>query len=347
MRESLKRSDDTKQSLKQEIEDWDMNSIFNEISKNILIECQVPSPKVVILSPGNNPNCDANVHNACDLFYNDIGICNTGCLDIACNQAIFCRLILYKEKNKDARPLLSQWHMSKDICVALINIFLGYGIANMAATSRVLELIWVTIGITICKYLCNKNQKLDDIENRNYEMQMKNLAAFAPLFPVAGKINYSSSATYFLAYVDEDPHLQEHEIFMNASEMTLAGFYSIYTCYDLVVAHLQEILCQDVHKTEPRNTEGCRKYNVVVHKLISLSEYQKKELVKNKSLQNNQVGNNIVSTKQLYEQIGTKCQCRVMNDNEKKLLENLLKYDNFSEDKAIETLRQLQEQSND
>jgi hypothetical protein len=39
------------------------------------------------------------------------------------------------------------------------------------------------------------------IRRGNYEMQIKNLAAFSPLFPVAGKCNYARSVTYFLTYV--------------------------------------------------------------------------------------------------------------------------------------------------
>jgi hypothetical protein len=64
-----------------------------------------------------------------------VGIENTGCLDIAADEAIFRRLILYKENNnnKIVRPLLGQWHTSRDMCIALINIFSGYGIANIAA----------------------------------------------------------------------------------------------------------------------------------------------------------------------------------------------------------------------
>ena len=56
-------------------------------------------------------------------------------MNITCDKAIFCQLILYKEKNNDkiVRPLLGQWHTSHDMCIALINIFSDYGIANMIA----------------------------------------------------------------------------------------------------------------------------------------------------------------------------------------------------------------------
>ncbi|CAG8683475.1 38215_t:CDS:2 [Gigaspora margarita] len=76
----------------------------------------------------------------------------------------------------------------------------------------------------------------------------------------------------------------------------------------------------------------------------ALEQQKKEELVENISLQNNQVGNNTISTRQSHEQTGTKRQRRVMNNDEKKLLENLLNYDTFPKDKAVEILRQLQEQ---
>ena len=169
------------------INDWDADSFLEKIAQKIPIKCNVLHLNIIILKPGNNPNCNENIHNACDLYYEDVGIVNTGCLDIACDEAIFHQLILYKEKNDDkiVRPLLGQWHTSRDMCIILINIFLGYGIANMAAklsiqfldklekvvdyqaTCRVLKLIWVAVGIVIFKYLYNKNQTVNDIESNN------------------------------------------------------------------------------------------------------------------------------------------------------------------------------------
>ena len=167
--------------------DWDADSFLEKIAQEIPIGYNVPPPNVVILKLDDNPNCNKNVHNACDLYYEDVGITNTGCLDIACDEAIFHWLILYKEKNNDkiVRSLLGQWHTSRNMCIALINIFSGYGIANIAAklgvwfldklekvvdyqaTCRVLELIWVAVGIAIFKYLYNKNQTVNDIESNN------------------------------------------------------------------------------------------------------------------------------------------------------------------------------------
>jgi len=47
------------------------------------------------------------------------------------------------------------------------------------------------------------------IKKGNYDMQFKNLSAFAPLFPVAGKSNYARSITYFLSLINDDSSLQK------------------------------------------------------------------------------------------------------------------------------------------
>jgi hypothetical protein len=102
-----------------------------------------------------------NVHNACEMYYNDVGISNH--LDIVSNEAIFRKLISYHKKKDNVRLILGQWHTSKDMCSALITIFSGYGIFDLAAnlgvcyldklekvvdyqaTCHVLELIWVAV----------------------------------------------------------------------------------------------------------------------------------------------------------------------------------------------------------
>ncbi|CAG8538804.1 16883_t:CDS:2, partial [Racocetra persica] len=94
---------------------------------------------------------------------------------------------------------------------------------------------------------------------------------------------------------------------------------------------------------ETADKESHKRHNVV-YELNSLT--QKEGLTKNNSLQESQIESNNVSTGQLDEQTGAKRQCRIINDNEKKLLESIFKYDTFPEDEVIEISRQLQEQSN-
>ena len=74
------------------------------------MECKVSYSNVIILKSSNNPNCNVNVYNICNMYYNDVRIVNTSCLNIACNKAIFHQLISYKNDNidKNVRPLLGQ-----------------------------------------------------------------------------------------------------------------------------------------------------------------------------------------------------------------------------------------------
>jgi len=269
----LKKYEKIFNELLQLSEDWDVSDFYNHnIINEIEMGCQnIPPPNVVILEPGENPNCDLNVHNACDMYYSDLEISNNDYLNIACDKAIFRRLISYQEKNNNAKLLLGQWHTSKDMCSALITIFSGYGIFDLAAslgvryldklekvvdysaTCRVLELIWIAVGIAIVQYLNNKNKSMEDIkyeDNRivkvwyhyfcwagylfghkigirkgNYNMQFKNLAAFSPLFPVAGKSNYARSVTYFLSFVNDDPKLQKLLQYVCSVNLTRPGHF--------------------------------------------------------------------------------------------------------------------------
>jgi hypothetical protein len=164
---------------------WDVSNFYNhKIIKDIEIGCKnIPLSNVVILEPGDNPNCNANVHNACEMYFNDVGTSNSNNLDIACDEAIFRRLISYQKSKPNVRLLLGQWHTSKDICSTLITIFSGYGIFNLAAnlgvhyldklekvidysaTCHVLELIWIAVGTAITYYIYSKNKTIKDIEN--------------------------------------------------------------------------------------------------------------------------------------------------------------------------------------
>lgn len=168
------------------LNNWDINNLYDKIAEDIPLGCSdIPLPNVVILEPEKNSNCDENVYKACEMYYDDLDILNNNRFDVACDEAIFWWLISYHEKKDNARLLLGQWYTSKDMCSALITMFFGYGIFNLAvnlgvkyldklekvvdyqATCRVLELIWVAIGIAICKYLNNKDKTIDCIENEN------------------------------------------------------------------------------------------------------------------------------------------------------------------------------------
>jgi len=68
------------------------------------------------------------------MYFDDLEIASNEHLYIACDELMFCRLIPLKEVNETVILLLGQWHTSKAICSALITIFSGYGIFNLAAS---------------------------------------------------------------------------------------------------------------------------------------------------------------------------------------------------------------------
>jgi hypothetical protein len=99
-----------------------------------------------------------------------------GHIDIACDQAIFKRVLPYQKENEKVRPFLGQWHTNKDMMSALIAIFSGYGLFGIAAslgvryldklekvvdyrsTCRVLDLIWASVGIAIVMHTQETNR---------------------------------------------------------------------------------------------------------------------------------------------------------------------------------------------
>src|SRR6185369_10997534 len=65
--------------------------VLSAIAKQVKMGCNIPQPNIVILEPGQQPNCDDNVHDACEMYWNDLSISSNEQLYIACDQAIFAR----------------------------------------------------------------------------------------------------------------------------------------------------------------------------------------------------------------------------------------------------------------
>jgi len=110
-------------------------------------------------------------------------------------------------------------------------------VVDYRSTYRVLEMIWFVVGVALHIYLKQYNKTIEQIINEdnnllktwlfyfkwtgwwkahrigirmeNFEMQHESLSAFAPLFPIAGKLNYASSVTFFLAHLAKHPELKE------------------------------------------------------------------------------------------------------------------------------------------
>ncbi|PKK57698.1 hypothetical protein RhiirC2_797577, partial [Rhizophagus irregularis] len=136
------------------------------------------------------------------------------------DEAIFRRLIKCKEKWPHIRPLLGQWHTSKDFCSVLIVLFSSYGLLSLASrlgvrfldkfesavdfrsTARVLDLIWVAVGVAINIYITEKGILFSEIMNNS-------LSAAGSLYASAAKSNYTTAITHFLTTIAAHPQLEE------------------------------------------------------------------------------------------------------------------------------------------
>ncbi len=111
---------------------FDAEIIKNEILAEFEYGCQGPSPHVVILEPADNPNSDQAILEAANMYKADFNLQEDGYLDIVADEAIFRRLMRCQAQWPQLRPLLGQWHTSKDFCSVLIVLFSSYGLLNLA-----------------------------------------------------------------------------------------------------------------------------------------------------------------------------------------------------------------------
>ena len=119
------------------------------------------------------------------MYKADFNLPETAYLDIVADEAIFRRLVRCQAQWPQLRPLLGQWHTSKDFCSVLIVLFSSYGLLNLArrlgvrfldkfeaavdyrTTSRVLDFLWVAVGISINIYTKKKNINFSEIIDKN------------------------------------------------------------------------------------------------------------------------------------------------------------------------------------
>jgi hypothetical protein len=162
---------------------FNAETIKREILNKLDLGCRGPSPNIVILEPGSNPNSDDEILHVAEMYKKDFAMNGHSFLDIVADEAIFRRLIKCREKWPYIRPLLGQWHTSKDFCSVLIVLFSSYGLLSLASrlgvrfldkfesavdfrsTARVLNLIWVAVGIAINIYITEKGILFSEIMN--------------------------------------------------------------------------------------------------------------------------------------------------------------------------------------
>ncbi|GET55152.1 hypothetical protein GLOIN_2v1761305 [Rhizophagus irregularis DAOM 181602=DAOM 197198] len=258
--------------------DLDVDTIEKEILTRCDFGCLIPPSNVVILTPTGSPNDDNEIFRATQMYKEEFSLNDDGYLDICADEAIFRRLIKSRTRWEKIRPILGQWHTSREMLGVLLTIFSSYGIFHLAAaigvrfldklqavvdnrsTRRVLELIWVAVGIAIHIYAKKKNISIENISTEptdnnnvcvkawyfyykyfamwkshligirigNYELQHDSLTAFAPLFPAAGKNNYTTSVAHFLSILKKYPNLEKKLKHCASINLTRKGHYLAY-----------------------------------------------------------------------------------------------------------------------
>ncbi|CAG8544487.1 6181_t:CDS:2, partial [Scutellospora calospora] len=72
------------------------------------------------------------------------------------------------------------------------------------------------------------------------------------------------------------PDPKTHPLFKGVPELNKEGIANILSFYETGKSRFQEILAQDVYKTEPRITTGCRGCNIKSYTYAQLTEKKKK-----------------------------------------------------------------------
>ncbi|RIA89630.1 hypothetical protein C1645_824560 [Glomus cerebriforme] len=97
-------------------EDFDADTIKRAILSKLNPGCLGPSPDIVILEPGANPNSDEEILRVAEMYKEDFSMEDHSFLNIVADEAIYRRLIRCREKWPKIRPILGAWHTSKDFC---------------------------------------------------------------------------------------------------------------------------------------------------------------------------------------------------------------------------------------
>ncbi|GET57128.1 hypothetical protein GLOIN_2v1816381 [Rhizophagus irregularis DAOM 181602=DAOM 197198] len=240
----------------------DLTAINSEILRQTEFGCNLPPLNVVILEPSGSLNDDNEILRAMEIYRRDFSLEENDFLDICADEAIFRRLIKCRNKSENIRPILGQWHTSKDMMSALlhslINVFeLKSTVSHFpdrivsASLSRMIGSInrtWTLFFFFSYKILsCPANEKiclriwylyyewfaiwkthLTGIHCGNYELQKFGLAAFAPLFPAARKSNYATSVTHFLANLEKYPLLEKKLHLCASINLAREGHYPAF-----------------------------------------------------------------------------------------------------------------------
>ncbi|GBC10068.1 hypothetical protein RclHR1_09310003 [Rhizophagus clarus] len=153
------------------------------------------------------------------MYKDDFSMEDHSFLDIVANEAIYHRLIRCWDKWPKIRPILGQWHTSRDFCLVLIVLFSSYGLLSfasrlgvwfldkfeMAVDYRSTARIWYTY------FKWARIWKAHQMAMRigNFDLQRDALSAASPLFASAAKFNYTTAIAHFLSTIAAYPKFEE------------------------------------------------------------------------------------------------------------------------------------------
>ncbi|PKB95830.1 hypothetical protein RhiirA5_435946 [Rhizophagus irregularis] len=112
-------------------------AIHQKIFENIDHSCLADAPNIVILETGRIPSSDEGIFQSTEMYKQDFNLGLDDYLDVVADEAIFRRLIKQRKIWPKLRPILGQWHTSKDMCGVLIVLFSSYRIFELAKVSGV------------------------------------------------------------------------------------------------------------------------------------------------------------------------------------------------------------------
>ncbi|PKB96193.1 hypothetical protein RhiirA5_385508 [Rhizophagus irregularis] len=239
----------------------DVEIIEKEILSKCEFGCLIPSPNVVILTLTGSPNDDNEIFHATQMYKEEFLLNDDEYLDICADEAIFRRgWHISKDMLGVLLTIFSSYgifHLATTIGVRFLDKLRA--VVDYRSTRRVLELIWVAMRVAIQIYIKKKNINIEDItagpinENicirvwyfyyeyfamwkshligiriGNYELQRDSLTAFAPLFPAAGKNNYTTSVAHFLSILKKFSKLEEKLQYCASINLARKGHYPAF-----------------------------------------------------------------------------------------------------------------------
>jgi hypothetical protein len=95
-------------------------------------------------------------------------------------------------------------------------------------TGPINENICIRVWYFYYEYFAMWKSHLIGIRIGNYELQRDSLIAFSPLFPAAGKNNYTTSIAHFLSILKKFPNLEKKLQYCASINLARRGYYPAF-----------------------------------------------------------------------------------------------------------------------